>query len=95
MAKKAIDDLVEKMPPCPICGKKAYIMHIVVDGVEYGYSAGCPSYCLNDGVHGITESFDPEAPSVDGYTAEQAFYAWIDYCNRKNGTKDESKEKKQ
>ncbi len=43
-------------PNCPICGKKAYVMHTIVDGFEFGWDAGCASACIDDGVHGITDS---------------------------------------
>lgn len=39
---------------CPLCGRKAYLSHDIVDGYDMGYSIGCPGYCLNDGVHGIS-----------------------------------------
>ena len=82
--------LRKKMPPCPICGKKAFLFHDIVDGFDFGYSGGCPSFCLNDGVHGISESYDPEAPKVDGYSAKEAFDKWIAYCARKAVKSDES-----
>jgi hypothetical protein len=84
--KESMKSYIEKMPPCPICGKKAYMMHDVVDGMDFGYSAGCPSFCLNDGVHGITKSYDPEAPRVEGYSAQMVFDKWLEYCKRKGGT---------
>ena len=42
--------------PCPICGAKAYIMHDVVDGFDFGWSVGCPRFKLDDGIHGIDET---------------------------------------
>ena len=90
--KKSIKELEKQMPPCPICGKKAYLEHDVVDGYDFGYSAGCPSFKLNDGVHGITESFDPKAPRSYGYSAEQAFNNWVNYCQQ-NAINSKEKEK--
>ena len=42
--------------PCPICGSKAYIMHDVVDGFDFGWSVGCTRFKLDDGIHGIDET---------------------------------------
>ena len=92
--KKAIKDEAEeeslttlrkKMPPCPICGKEAFLHHFIVDGFDFGYSGGCPSFRLDDGVHGISESYDPEAPRADGYSAREVFDKWVAYCARKGG----------
>ena len=83
--KLSLAEMKKRIPPCPICGKKAYIMHDIVDGFDFGYSAGCPSFCIDDGVHGISESYDPEAPRVDGYSAKEAYDKWLAYCERKNG----------
>ena len=81
--KMSIAEMKKTMPPCPICGKKAYIDHAIVDGFDFGWDAGCPSFCLDDGVHGITESYDPEAPHITGYSAKQVYDGWIKYCERK------------
>ena len=81
--KLSLAEMKKLMPPCPICGKKAFIAHDIVDGFDFGYSAGCPSFLIDDGVHGITESFDPEAPRSEGYTANEAFDNWLAYCQRK------------
>lgn len=75
-------EMRKKMPPCPICGRKAYLDHFIVDGFDFGYGAGCPKYCLDDGIHGISDSNDPRAPKVDGYSKEQAYKKWIEYCER-------------
>lgn len=48
------------LEPCPICGKKAYVMHSVVDGFSFGWDAGCPSAKREDGVHGF--GWDDEIP---------------------------------
>ena len=83
--KMTLEEIRAKMSPCPICGRKAFIMHDIVDGFEFGYSAGCPAFCLDDGIHGISESFDENAPRVDGITAEQAFARWEQYCKSRSG----------
>ena len=75
-------ELKEKMPPCPICGKKAYLLHDVVDGYDFGYLGGCASFRLYDGVHGITDIDDPEAPRFRGYSFKEVYDKWIEYCRR-------------
>ena len=77
-------EMLKVMPPCPICGRKAYLMHFIVDGFDFGYGAGCPEYCLDDGIHGISDYDDPRAPKVDGYSAKQAYDLWLEYCERMN-----------
>lgn len=49
---KKIVELRKKLPPCPICGRKAYLSHDIADGADFGYSAGCPAFHLKDGIHG-------------------------------------------
>lgn len=44
----------DNLPPCPVCGATAYLSRDVIDGFFMGFSAGCPHYCLYDGVHGHT-----------------------------------------
>lgn len=80
--EKAPSKLEEKMPPCPICGRKAFLSHDVVDGFDFGYSGGCASFCLYDGVHGITDRHDPEAPRFTGYSFKEVYDKWIAYCRR-------------
>lgn len=38
------------LEPCPICGKKAYVMHSVVDGFSFGWDAERPYLKLEDGI---------------------------------------------
>ena len=80
--EKAPSKLKEKMPRCPICGKKTFLSHDVVDGYDFGYSGGCVSFRLYDGVHGITDSDDPEAPRCRGYSSKEVSDKWIAYCRR-------------
>lgn len=69
---KDIVELREKLPPCPICGRKAYLSHDIVDGADYGYSVGC-RFFHSDGVRRIA--------SFHGYYAkEEAFDAWTRFC---------------
>lgn len=58
--KLSIDEAKKKLKPCPICGSKAYISKDIVDGFYFGWSVGCPRFCLNDGIHGIDENAPKE-----------------------------------
>lgn len=69
----------DSMLPCPICGRKAYVMHDIVDGFEFGWSAGCPAFKLDDGIHGITEENEKsmEVPKIDFMLSRQeAINVW-------------------
>ena len=58
--------------PCPICGAKAFVTHDVVDGFEFGWSAGCPRFKLYDGIHGMDENTpESEFPRVMYCTSKQ------------------------
>lgn len=54
--KLTIKEAKERLKKCPICGAKAYISKDIVDGFYFGWSVGCPRFCLNDGIHGIDEN---------------------------------------
>jgi len=50
-----------ELPPCPICGAKAFLQADVIDDSFFmGYSVGCPRYALYDGIHGHDENTPPE-----------------------------------
>lgn len=49
-----------QLKKCPICGAKAYISKDIVEGYYFGWSVGCPRFCLNDGIHGIDENTPTE-----------------------------------
>jgi len=54
-------------------------MHDVVDGFDFGWSAGCPRYCINDGIHGIDtyEDHEDRGYAVHWcFTKEKAIEAW-------------------
>lgn len=74
---KTMKELREKLPPCPICGRKAYLSHDVVDGADYGYSVGC-RFFHSDRVRRIIASFHGY------YTKEEAFDAWTRFCEFKD-----------
>ena len=67
------------LPKCPVCGRKAFLSHDIVDGFDFGYSVGCPIFCGDDGVHGW--SFDDPSEKKFAahcfYTKQQAIDWWI------------------
>lgn len=68
-----------ELKPCPVCKAKAYIHRDAPDGYFMGYSAGCPRYHINDGIHGISavEEHEEKGYAVHGcYTKEEAITAW-------------------
>ena len=58
--KVSIKKAMTMLEDCPICGSHAYISKDVVDGFYFGYSVGCPRFCMNDGIHGVTDDM-PES----------------------------------
>lgn len=74
-----LEETVQGLRPCPVCGAKAYLSKMAPDGFFMGYSAGCPRYCIRDGIHGIETYEDAEAHgyAVHGcLTKEEAIAAW-------------------
>lgn len=73
-----------ELKPCPVCGAKAYISRDNVDGFFFGYSAGCPRYYIDDGIHGIENL---EEHKTRGYsvhfcsTKEEAIEKWNKRCD--------------
>lgn len=73
-----------ELKPCPICGAKAFVSHDKVDGFDFGYSVGCPRYCLADGIHGFDydtpEEYVEKHKPIGHYyaTKERAVEAWND-----------------
>lgn len=66
--EEAPEEMVKQLPNCPVCGAKAYLHGDTVDGFWFGWSIGCPRYCLNDGIHG----HDLNTP-LEEYLAEHGF----------------------
>ena len=74
----------KRLKACPICGARAFLSHDAVEGFDFGWSVGCPRFCLADGIHGM----DYDTPdnyvrkhSLTGHyytTAEKAIEAWND-----------------
>lgn len=52
--------LDKSLSPCPICGAKSFVSRDVVDGFEFGWSAGCPRFRIDDGIHGIDDFDAPD-----------------------------------
>lgn len=72
------------LPRCPICGKKALVIHLhdTYDRADYGWTAGCGAARRADGVHGFAweAKLPPEDyPSVDAPTKQGAIDAWISW----------------
>lgn len=66
-----------ELKPCPVCGAKAYLSNDVVDGFWFGYSVGCPRYCLYDGIHGHTfETPEDEHYSKHYFTTKEQAADW-------------------
>ena len=70
---------ISELKPCPKCGARAFIHRDAPDDYFMGYSAGCPRYCINDGIHGIStvEQHEEKGYAVHGYfTKQEAINAW-------------------
>lgn len=46
----ASEKMLESLPNCPICGAKAFLER---NGFGFGWSVGCPRYCLNDSIQRV------------------------------------------
>lgn len=76
--EEAPEEMVKQLPNCPVCGAKAYLHGDTVDGFWFGWSIGCPRYCLNDGIHGHDMN-TPREEYLAGYgfsTKEEAVEWW-------------------
>lgn len=72
-----------QLEPCPICKRKAFISHDIVDGFDFGWSVGCPVARIGDKYHGLDdpESFH-KARLVMHYlnSKQDAIEAWNRRC---------------
>ena len=80
-------DMDTELPNCPVCGKKALVIHLfdTYDRADYGWTAGCGAARRADGVHGyaLDAIAQPEDyPSVDGITKKEAVDKWIAWVNK-------------
>ena len=83
--EKALAKLRKKLPPCPICGAKAFLSHDILDGFDFGYAVGCPDACISDGIHGFNDydSFHAAQLTFLGlFNKEDAVKAWKDRCKK-------------
>ena len=63
-------------PCCPICGRRAYVAHDKIPEGDFGWSAGCPAFCNDDGIHGMDENTpDAERPRVRMCLSKEAAIA--------------------
>lgn len=69
---------VEQLPNCPVCGAKAFIQGNTIDGCYwFGWSVGCPRYCLNDGIHGHDDNTPREEHlTAHGFDTKEQAAAW-------------------
>lgn len=67
-------------PCCPVCGKKAMVIHMVdrYDRADFGWDCGCSAFKLDDGIHGVTTNTPAEdSPRVTHPTSKEgAIAAW-------------------
>ena len=80
-------------PCCPICGSKGYVMHDVIPEGSFGWSAGCPVFKLDDGIHGMDEDTPRNKwPRVDMCLSKEAATAkwtvWVRKWEADNGGSD-------
>ena len=79
-------EISELLPPCPICGAKAYVAHIYdsYDSADFGWDAGCPRFKLNDKLHRLGE----DSPAADFprvvscLSKSQAVFEWCGWVDR-------------
>lgn len=66
-----------ELKPCPVCRGKASATHLAGDGMDFGWMAGCNRFCINDGIHGVTDDTPKEKYlSVYGYSKKAVVEAW-------------------
>ena len=70
---------MEELKPCPICGRKPFVDHDIVDGFDFGWAVGCPVACIGDKHHRLNdpESFYKAKLVMYYFTSKQeAIKAW-------------------
>lgn len=69
---------MNRLKECPLCGSKAFIAHIGVNGLDFGWSVGCPKARIDDPVHKLGEEELKKARIVmHGFASkENAIKAW-------------------
>ena len=69
----------KRLKPCPLCGAKAFVMHDIVDGFEFGYSVGCPRACIGDKHHKLMDEDTFKAAKLTFFglaSKEEAIRIW-------------------
>lgn len=75
------EKMVKRLPNCPVCGAKAFLRGDAPSGFWFGWSVGCPRYCLNDGIHGHNDNTPSEEHLVaHGFDTKEAVAEW--WCKR-------------
>ena len=86
-------DYNDKLEPCPICGKKAYVAHIydAYDNADFGWDAGCPVAKRYDGIHGWdtleeldTKTFPRVVCLLSKSDAIAAWNKWVKYWRERH-----------
>ena len=83
--EKSSREYREDLPPCPICGATPYVRCDIVDGFDFGWSVGCPRFCINDGYHGCDDYESAEKIQLKfSYlpSKEAAEKEWILRCKK-------------
>lgn len=84
--EEAPEEMVKQLPNCPVCGAKAYLQGNTVDGFWFGWSIGCPRYCLNDGIHGHDRNTPQEEYLAEhGFATKEQAVAWWEKRVKLNG----------
>lgn len=69
--------MADKILKCPVCGGAASAIHLAGDGMDFGWMCGCNRFCINDGIHGVTDDDPPEKRlMVQGYSRQAVVAAW-------------------
>ncbi len=89
----APEEIVKQLPNCPVCGAKAYLSSYAPDGFWFGWSIGCPRYCLNDGIHGHDFNTPREEHlAAHGFSTKEEAVAWwnnrVKLENEKDGERE-------
>lgn len=78
MAEEAGELKLYELPPCPICGTKAFLHSDTIDGNWMGWSIGCPRYSLSDDAHGAKTREEARELDLarDGFYSKTAAVSW-------------------
>lgn len=78
------------LPKCPYCGSRAFLRHDVYNGVDYGYTCGCPKFYDfvrrtdrgDDGIHQFVRDGKKidDVMSISFVTRYMAIRVWCRKC---------------